>query len=169
MKNLLFAAVMICFFSSCSNEATTNVKPAEAARETQSLLSRGVPCPMGTQPVLEYEFDCLRLHRASRGCRSGFGICSDGHWEIHCKEVAAGSYIASSNRALVCGVISENQTEITLHFPIDIMRSPGFIISDFNKFGFDSDYTMYEGVTISAGEYTPSFTNSEILVTCRLR
>ncbi|HSD13059.1 MAG TPA: hypothetical protein VLB74_00270, partial [Flavobacterium sp.] len=115
---------------------------------------------------LSYEFDGFKFHRASTGCASRFSICSDGHWTVTCINGSSklSGYNSLTGKVLVTGVLSKDQESMTLHFPIETMTSPTFKEEDFETFGFDEDYKMYDGITIKAGEYVPTYTTEEIIV-----
>ena len=169
MKNKIMVFLCSLLFISCSEEFESSKQDLNKNAVNQVSVSRRLaqePCPLGTHPVLSYEFDGIRLHRASADCERRFSICSGGHWEVNCVEdrYLLSRYDSKSDRALVSGVLKNNGQSLELHFPIGLISSPTFEIKDFETFGFDDDFKIYEGVTIKAGEYIPSYTKDEIIV-----
>lgn len=128
------------------------------------------PCGVGQHAVLSYEFNTLRFHRASAGCQKRFSICSDGTWTIDCVDNSQKSkYNKEKNTALIVGEIDSDGKNITLHFPIGIIKLKGYVSEDFKDFGFDSDYYLTKNIIIIKGDYVPVFTEDEILVTMPLK
>lgn len=169
MRKILFLLLCTGFCLSCSEDFDSKKEYSGLSSENNlknSKLPSQEPCLVGTHPVLSYEFDGIRLHRASTGCESRFSICSDGHWEVNCIDDrdALSKYNPNTDRVLVSGVLINNQENLELHFPIELMSSPTFETEDFETFGFDEDYKVYEGITIKAGEYIPTYKNDEIMV-----
>src|SRR6478672_8483780 len=86
-------------------------------------------CPFGQHPVFSYEFNCLRLHRASTHCTSKFSICSDGNWSMECvgnEKAKLSNYDGEKGTAVVVAEIFSEAKTATLHFPIGIKSSPEF-------------------------------------------
>lgn len=158
MKKLIFSLIAMTLLSFNANAQ----KPSLAIN----------PCEVGQHPVLSFEFNTIRFHRASTGCERRFSICSDGTWIIDCVNDSMSrksEYNAGNNTALIVGEVSTDLKYITLHFPIEITRLAGYTPEDFNNFGFDEDYSLTKDFIISKGEYIPTFTADEILVKVNLK
>ena len=126
-----------------------------------------VPCEIGEHPVLSFEFTTIRLHRFSTDCKKRFSICFDGVWIFDCapnSRSKLSNYIEERDLVLVVAEISEDGKTATLHFPIELKKSPEFTADDFKNFGFDENYSLTKDFVIEKGEYIPIFTKEEILV-----
>ncbi|WP_395063591.1 hypothetical protein [Flavobacterium sp.] len=135
-------------------------------------LSLTTPCPLGEHPVLSFEFNTIKLHRASTGCNKRFSICSDGEWLIDCvTDIThrSSSYNATNNTTLVIGDLSNDKKYLTLRFPIELTKLKEFSSEDFKVFGFDNDYILVDGLSIEKGDYIPTFTEKEILVKVKVK
>ena len=129
------------------------------------------PCPVGQHAVLSFEFNTLRFHRASAGCETRFSICSDGEWIIDCLDNShrLSNYNSNDNTVKVVGEVSTDGNYLTLHFPIELTRLSGYVSNDFIDFGFDNDYYLTKDFSIEKGDYTPTFTNDEIIVKVNIK
>ena len=150
--------------------AATVLLAVNANAQRPSLSS--IKCDVGQHAVISFEFNCMKLHRASTGCERRFSICSDGDWLIDCVDnnlSKLSSFNPKDNKALVVGEVSVDGKSITLHFPIALKNASHFVADDFKNFGFDEDYTISEDLILSKGEYIPTFTKDEILVKVNLK
>lgn len=180
MKNFLkinYFLSFFCsiFFLSCSTSADeTDVVNSTSNSGSINLQSKGdlLDCPDGQTKILSEEFVTLRLHRASRGCSGGFGICSVTKWVESCVDddliplIREEFYIASRTASVSIIVLPNKQ--LLFKFPKDMMNDPEFVHSDFNNFGFDVDHDV-NGMVVKAGNYLPIFTIDEIQVTVDIR
>lgn len=171
MKKILFIAVAAIFFSCNDDSSSESSLNSSKDIETSDVYSKRLPCPPGTIASYSYDFDYIALHRGSTGCTSGFSFCIAGHWVRDCVPNPIGklsNYDPIREKVSVVGILSENSDQMTLHFPLEIKSLPTFTAKDFVTFGFDSDYTLDGDTTIKAGEYIPSYTKDEIIVTVKL-
>ena len=141
---------------------------ANAQRPNPAL----VPCEIGEHPVISFEFNTIKLHRASAGCKKRFSICSDGTWTVDCvpdSQSKLSNYNDERDDVLVVAEISKDGKTATLHFPIELKKSLQFTTEDFKNFGFDENYSLTKDFVIEKGEYIPTFTKEEILVKVNLK
>lgn len=171
MKKILFIAVTAFFFS-CSNDSSSESSVNSLNNINMSnVYSRKAPCPPGTIASWSYDFDGISFHRPSTGCSSGFSICIKGSWVRDCilnPNAKLSNYDSTTEKTTVVGVLSNDNQNLTLHFPIEIKSLPTFSTEDFNTFVFESNYALDESTTIKAGKYVPYYTKDEIIITVEL-
>lgn len=167
---LILALVLGTIIVSCSTDNdSVNMNEKES-----SVNLKVLDCPDGYAKVLVKEFVTHQLHRASSSCFSRFSICSVYRWVEDCvpnsmypnpATVISPTLQQPTGGASVATVIAEilPNNQLRLRFPIELLNDPEFNSSDFETFGFDSNYDI-NGMTVKADDYTPVYTDREIQV-----
>ena len=164
---LLFSLTILCL--ACSEEGINTSDSVAMGSEDNNLKMRtGSPCPEGTTGSLSYEFDTMRLHRASRNCERGFGICSDGFWTIDCED-EDGMLIAQAPLGLSNGktqgkaFIHPTEKTLNLYFPGELTSDENFTAEDFLSFGVEKDWEISKDIIVKEGDYTLDYTPNGLI------
>lgn len=168
---LLVCFSLIGFFYGCNSD---NNSESNERKEMKESFKAKADCPEGMVWVVTEEILTHRLHRASKGCTSGFSICRVYQFWGRCEEEGAysnvglnPSYNSVTGMTTFVGQKIKGADKLLLRFPKELLTDPSFVPSDFQTFIFEENY-RFDIYTAKAGKYIPEITNSEIQVTVDL-
>jgi len=130
----------------------------------------GGGCPIGQHPTLEWDIDKLNFHRGrSVNCSSGFGLCIKLRFTPKCVNDRTRYYSAITPDGIAhiwAQVLRGGLIEI--HFPIELVNTPGYTIDDLSNFAIDEEWDASPDTNnpliMEVGEYKSTFTQDEIIV-----
>lgn len=166
-KIFMFLSLAVLIFS-CSEENDSELTNKINAEDNIVLMRSGDPCPKGTTASLSYEFNTMRLHRASKNCEKGFGICSDGFWVIDCADefgtlIAQAPLGRSGKETQSRAFIHSDKGNVNLYFPSELTEQEGFSPEDFEFFSVDEDWEITTDVLIKKGDYPLNYTSNGLI------
>lgn len=160
----LLATLLILFFA--CDSVTNQTEDTQNVKNDTNLTSRltAGPCPEGTFAVWSYEFESFHFHRPVKNCESGFWFCTKGgEWTLEYVTNPNAKSQITNNGTLVLASADRKNKLIRFHFPIELIGKDGNTQSDFETFNVDEELTFGD-LTLVKGDYPPTFTNDEIII-----
>ena len=169
LVQISFILLIVLGVGSCSKQKEKETKTANSTEEIPSYVQPEGRCPIGQHPVITFDIDQFNFHKPRTNCTSGFGLCIRGTWGYKCVDDRQTYYsaITADGVAHIWAQVLRGGL-LELHFPIDLVNTPGYTLDDLSNFSVDDEWDMSpepnNPLIMEVGEYKTSFTEHEIIV-----